>query len=112
MPTPTPFKRYCQVADLADSQALLTQIRHQLHRNPELSFEEAATAELVAMRLTEWGYQVTRHVGGHGVVGTLQRGDGGRSVGVRADMDALPILEATGACRMPADSRRDARLRP
>ena len=91
------YKSYCQVADLADSQALLTQIRHQLHRNPELSFEEAATAELVALRLTEWGYQVTRNVGGHGVVGTLQRGDGGRKVSVRADMDALPILEASGA---------------
>ncbi len=87
------FKKYCQVADLADSQELLTQIRHHLHQNPELSFKEIATAELVAMRLTEWGYEVTRNIGGHGVVGRLRQGDAGRSVSLRADMDALPILE-------------------
>jgi hippurate hydrolase len=89
------YKTLCQVADLADSATLLTQIRHQLHRNPELSFKEAATAELVAGHLAEWGYGVTRDVGGHGVVGTLSRGEGTRSVGLRADMDALPIVEAT-----------------
>ena len=87
------YTSYCQVTDLADSQELLTQIRHQLHRNPELSFKEAATAELVAARLSEWGYEVTRNIGGHGLVGRLRHGDGARSVSLRADMDALPILE-------------------
>jgi hippurate hydrolase len=87
------YKSYCSVADLADSAEFLTQIRHQLHRFPELSFKEVATAELVATRLGEWGYEVTRGVGGHGVVGRLALGEGGRSVSVRADMDALPILE-------------------
>jgi len=90
------YKSYCSVADLADSHDFLTQIRHHLHQNPELSFQEAATSELVATRLTEWGYQVTRNVGGHGVVGTLTVGQGRRRVSVRADMDALPILEETG----------------
>jgi hippurate hydrolase len=71
----------------------LTKIRRHLHQNPELSFKEAATAELVATHLSEWGYEVTRNVGGHGVVGRLQLGQGRRSVSVRADMDALPILE-------------------
>jgi hippurate hydrolase len=89
----TKFKSHCQVSDLADSQDFLTQIRHQLHRNPELSFKELATAELVATRLGEWGYEVTRNVGGHGVVGRLRQGEGTRSVSLRADMDALPILE-------------------
>ncbi|WP_298928580.1 M20 aminoacylase family protein [uncultured Ramlibacter sp.] len=92
----TAYKAYCQVGDLADAQDFLTQIRHQLHRNPELSFKEAATAEMVASRLTEWGYEVTRNVGGHGVVGRMQLGDGQRKVSLRADMDALPILEASG----------------
>ena len=89
----TKFKSHCQVSDLADSQDFLTQIRHQLHRNPELSFKELATAEMVALRLSEWGYEVTRNVGGHGVVGRLRHGEGTRSVSLRADMDALPILE-------------------
>ncbi|WHZ09880.1 MAG: Amidohydrolase family protein [Burkholderiaceae bacterium] len=93
----TAYKPYCSVADLADSEALLTEIRHQLHRNPELSFQEAATAGLVAARLTEWGWQVAQGVGGHGVVGTLKVGDGPRRVALRADMDALPIHEASGA---------------
>ena len=89
----TNYKSYCQVSDLSDSQDFLTQIRHQLHANPELSFKELATAELVALRLNEWGYEVTRNVGGHGVVGRLRHGEGTRSVSLRADMDALPILE-------------------
>ena len=89
----TNYKSYCQVSDLSDSQDFLTQIRHQLHRNPELSLKELATAELVAMRLGEWGYEVTRNIGGHGVVGRLRQGEGTGSVSLRADMDALPILE-------------------
>lgn len=89
----TNYKSYCQVSDLSDSQDFLTQIRHQLHRNPELSFKELATAELVALRLGEWGYEVTRNIGGHGVVGRLRQGEGTGSVSLRADMDALPILE-------------------
>ena len=89
----TKFKNHCQVSDLSDSQDFLTQIRHHLHRNPELSFKELATAELVALRLNEWGYEVTRNIGGHGVVGRLRHGEGTRSVSLRADMDALPILE-------------------
>ncbi len=89
----TKFKSHCQVSDLSDSQDFLTQIRHQLHRNPELSFKEMATAELVAMRLDEWGYEVTRNIGGHGVVGCLRHGEGTHSVSLRADMDALPIME-------------------
>jgi hippurate hydrolase len=96
------YQTLCPVADLAESADLLAQIRRHLHQNPELSFKEAATAELVATRLGEWGYQVTRNVGGHGVVGTLRRGSGTRRVSVRADMDALPILERT---QLPHASR-------
>lgn len=86
-----------------DELALLADIRHDLHREPELSFQEARTAQRVAERLEAWGYRVTRNVGGHGVVGSLSLGDGGRSVAVRADLDALPIAEETG---LPYASRR------
>ncbi len=71
-------------------------LRHQIHAHPELAFEEHITSDLVASRLTEWGYEVHRGLGGTGVVGTLQRGQGTKRLGIRADMDALPIQETTG----------------
>jgi len=72
------------------------QLRREIHRNPELAFEEHQTAQLVASKLEAWGYAVHRGLGGTGVVGTLKRGNAGRSLGLRADMDALPIQESTG----------------
>ena len=71
-------------------------VRQTIHQNPELGFEEHATSELVAERLNAWGYQVERGIGGTGLVGQLRRGSGTRRVGIRADMDALPIEEKTG----------------
>ena len=71
-------------------------VRHHLHAHPELAYEEHATSELVATRLAEWGYTVHRGLGGTGVVGTLKKGSGARRLGLRADMDALPIHEQTG----------------
>jgi hippurate hydrolase len=73
------------------------QLRRDIHRHPELAFEEHRTAELVANKLEAWGYEVHRGLGGTGVVGTLKRGTSTRCVGLRADMDALPIQEASGA---------------
>ena len=72
------------------------QLRRDIHRHPELAFEEHRTSELVASKLETWGYSVHRGLGGTGVVGTLQRGNSERSLGLRADMDALPIQEKTG----------------
>ena len=72
------------------------QLRRDIHRHPELAFEEHQTAQLVASKLEAWGYAVHRGLGGTGVVGTLKRGNSGRSLGLRADMDALPIQESTG----------------
>jgi len=92
----TRYSPFCSLTDLLDAAESLRETRHRLHRQPELSFHEVATSQLVAARLQQWGYEVTRNVGGHGVVGTLKVGDGGRSVAVRADMDALPIHEETG----------------
>ena len=68
--------------------------RHQIHAHPELAFEEFQTSDLVAERLSRWGYEVHRGLGGTGVVGTLKVGDGPKRLGLRADMDALPIQEA------------------
>ena len=73
------------------------QLRRDIHRHPELAFEEHRTSNLVAAKIEEWGYAVHRGLGGTGVVGTLTRGQGKRRLGLRADMDALPIQEATGA---------------
>ncbi|MDE2296687.1 MAG: amidohydrolase, partial [Burkholderiales bacterium] len=72
-------------------------VRRDIHRHPELAFDEHRTASLVAAKLESWGYAVERGVGGTGVVGKLVRGAGARCVGLRADMDALPIDETTGA---------------
>jgi hippurate hydrolase len=71
-------------------------IRRDIHHHPELSFKEQRTSDLVAERLQGWGYRVERGLGGTGLVGQLRRGAGSRSLGLRADMDALPIHEATG----------------
>lgn len=71
-------------------------LRQDLHRHPELSFKEHRTSELVATQLQSWGYEVTRGIAGTGLVGTLRRGDGSKTLGIRADMDALPIQELSG----------------
>jgi hippurate hydrolase len=77
--------------------AELTGIRRDLHANPELGLDTHRTADVVAGLLTSWGIEVHRLVDGAGIVGVLRSGNGPRSVGLRADMDALPIHEQTGA---------------
>src|SRR5260221_7046385 len=71
-------------------------IRQDIHRHPELAYEEKRTAGIVAERLRAWGIAVHEGIGGTGVVGVLQAGSSKRAIGLRADMDALPIHEATG----------------
>ena len=77
-------------------EAEMIAIRHRIHENPELAYEETATADLVADCLQRWGYEVHRGLGVTGVVGTLKVGTSTRRIGLRADMDALPIKEASG----------------
>ncbi len=84
---------------VADAVAL----RRRLHAAPELAYQETETSALVADQLAGFGYDVSRGIGITGVVGTLHHGDGPRRLGLRADMDALPIDEATG---LPHASRR------
>jgi len=71
-------------------------LRRDLHQHPELSFQEHRTSAIVAERLASWGYEVTTGIAGTGLVGTLRKGQGTKTLGIRADMDALPITEATG----------------
>lgn len=69
------------------------QLRRDIHRHPELAFDEHRTSALVADKLQGWGYAVERGLGGTGLVGQLVRGNGQCRLGLRADMDALPIQE-------------------
>lgn len=73
------------------------QLRQHFHANPELKFEEHKTAARVVEVLTELGYETSTGIAGTGVVGLLDTGRPGRTIALRADMDALPILEKTGA---------------
>ena len=84
------------LAEIRDHEAEMVDIRRRIHANPELAYEEHATADLVAQRLARWGYEVHRGLAGTGVVGTLRAGTSQRHVGLRADMDALPIRETSG----------------
>ena len=70
-------------------------LRRNLHQYPELAFQERRTSKLIASHLTSWGYDVATGIAGTGLVATLKRGTGERRIGIRADMDALPIEEAT-----------------
>jgi hippurate hydrolase len=88
---------------IAAMQDEMIAIRHSIHAHPELGFEEFATSERVAQCLTRWGYEVSTGVGKTGVVATLKNGEG-RSIGLRADMDALPIQETSD---LPYASRID-----
>ncbi len=79
----------------ADLATRMVAWRHDLHAHPELAFQETRTADLVARELAACGFAVHRGLGRTGVVGTLSRG-AGPTIGLRADMDALPITEETG----------------
>ncbi|EGO8361702.1 amidohydrolase [Escherichia coli] len=74
----------------------LREIRHQIHENPELGLQEFKTSALVVEKLRQWGYEVEQGLATTGVVATLKVGDGKKSIGLRADMDALPIYENSG----------------
>ena len=74
----------------------LAALRRDLHAHPELGMQEHRTAALVAAKLRGWGLEVHEGIGGTGVVGVLRRGNGPASIGLRADMDALPMQETTG----------------
>ncbi len=88
-------------------QAELAAIRQDIHAHPELGLEEFRTADLVARKLEEWGIEVHRGIGITGVVGVLRNGNGHGAIGLRADMDALPVIEAND---LPYASQNPGRM--
>ncbi len=78
---------------IAADTAELTEWRRDLHAHPELGFEEVRTSQIVADKLASWGIAVTRDIATTGLVGTLTVGSSDRAIGIRADMDALPMTE-------------------
>jgi amidohydrolase len=81
------------IPEIEASHEEIKALRRTIHAHPELRYEETATGQLVAENLARWGLTVHRGMGKTGVVGVLKRGSSGRCVGLRADMDALPIIE-------------------
>ena len=81
---------------LSNATPELVALRRDLHAHPELGLSEVRTSEVIARELTALGYTVTRGLAETGLVATLSNGSGARAVGIRADIDALPIVEETG----------------
>ena len=89
MPADTPTL----LPDLVEKAQGIQALRRDIHAHPELCFEELRTSELVAQRLSDWGIEVHRGLGTTGVVGVIHGRPGHRAIGLRADMDALPVTE-------------------
>nr|WP_183366639.1 M20 aminoacylase family protein [Gellertiella hungarica] len=83
--------------NLSNAMPELVEIRHHLHQYPEIGLSEFRTSDYIAEKLTAMGYEVTRGLAKTGLVATLKNGSSPRSIGIRADIDALPITEETGA---------------
>lgn len=77
----------------SDNAPLYTEIRHSIHQHPELGYEEFRTSALVADKLESWGYTLERGIAGTGFVAQMRKGSGSKTLGIRAEMDALPITE-------------------
>ena len=73
--------------------ASIAAIRKDIHAHPELCFQEERTADVIAKQLTDWGIPIHRGMGTTGVVGIVKNGTSARAIGLRADMDALPMQE-------------------
>lgn len=81
------------IDEVVADHAEMVQLRRAIHAHPELRYEEVNTADLVAQKLSDWGIAVHRGLGRTGVVGVLKNGNSPRAIGLRADMDALPMQE-------------------
>ena len=89
----TPDASANTIDSIVAQSAGIAAIRRDIHAHPELCFEEVRTADIVAQKLTEWGIPVHRGLGKTGVVGIVKAGTSPRAIGLRADMDALPMQE-------------------
>ncbi|MCK9983561.1 MAG: hippurate hydrolase [Azoarcus sp.] len=92
--------------ELSNDLQQITGWRHHMHRHPELAFEERHTAEYITGQLRSWGYEVATGIGKTGIVASLTAGDGSKAIGLRADIDALPVTEqAAGDHRSTIEGR-------
>lgn len=82
------------IPEVIESHSEFTEIRHDIHKHPELAFEEFRTADVVAKKLDEWGIEYHRGLAVTGVVAWVKKGTSDKAIGLRADMDALPMNEA------------------
>ncbi|KWV93770.1 M20 aminoacylase family protein [Erythrobacter sp. AP23] len=104
MSADTPEPVFNIIPEIAAVDDELRRWRHALHANPELAFKEYDTSAFVAEKLRSFGVETATGLGGTGVVGVLRKGTSNASIGLRADLDALAIQEATG---LPHQSRND-----
>src|SRR5688572_12481271 len=81
------------IESISTAAPALAQLRRDIHAHPELGFQEQRTSDLIARTLTEWDIPIHRGLGKTGVVGIVKNGTGDRAIGLRADIDALPIAE-------------------
>ena len=81
------------IDSIARQSSAIAALRRDIHAHPELCFQELRTADIVAQKLTDWGIPIHRGMGTTGVVGSVKAGTSSRAIGLRADMDALPIQE-------------------
>ena len=81
------------IDSLVTQAAGIASIRRDIHAHPELCFKEVRTADVVAAKLTEWGIPIHRGLATTGVIGIVKNGTSDRAIGLRADMDALPVTE-------------------
>lgn len=89
---------------LTQHQQSFAELRQDIHQHPELSFKEYRTSELIADLLQDYGYTITKGIAKTGIIAQLKRGHGSKIIGIRADMDALPIQEET---HLPYQSQND-----
>jgi len=100
------------LTSMAGFAAEMCAIRRDLHRHPELGFKEQRTAAIVADQLRRWGIPVHEGIGQTGVVGVIDAGNSTRAIGLRADMDALPIQENSDASHASVHEGVAQQLRP
>ena len=97
------------IPEILQAQPEIRSIRRDIHAHPELCFKEERTSDVVAQNLAAWGIEVHRGLGTTGLVGVIRNGSSKRSIGLRADMDALPLQEAnTFGHRSQHDGRMHA----
>lgn len=92
------------IKELKNSQEEMKSWMSHMHQHPELSMQETETAKFIAEKLKSFGYEVNEGIGKYGIVGTLQNGEGNKSIGLRADFDALPIQESNN---LPYKSKKE-----